>query len=219
MPTALVIRCKLCISQPNAWQHQDVSVMVHRKPNILHLREITVKERGRFQLHNCCLLLYHHTFYYFMSSPITLTRVSNRDLGPSCSSPCWLQKTVFGTSDFTGMNEWGTAHTVRAVAVGRCGQAPQSKLTLVSHWISFSFLSRASALCLSSSLCLASVAASISLIFKLKVTSFQRLKKKKRKVLSTKQTQLLAIENETPALPLSATVHRLNLKLAPGHWS
>ena len=71
-------------------------------------------------------------------------------------------------------NEWMTA---QGTAASRPRQAPQNKLTLVSHWISFSFLSRASALCLSSSLCLASVAASMSLIFKLKVTSFQRLKK------------------------------------------
>ena len=42
MPIALVIRCKHCISQPNALQHQDFSVMVHHKPNILHLHEITL---------------------------------------------------------------------------------------------------------------------------------------------------------------------------------
>ena len=42
MPTALVIRCKLCISQPNASQHQYFSLMVHCKTNILHLHEVTL---------------------------------------------------------------------------------------------------------------------------------------------------------------------------------
>lgn len=41
------------------------------------------------------------------------------------------------------------------------------KLTRVSHEVSFSFLTLASALCLSSSACFAAVAASMSLIFKL----------------------------------------------------
>lgn len=90
MPIALVVRCKLCISQPNAWQHQDVSVMVHRKPNILHLHEITVKENGRIQLLTCFVCLQRIScFLFFLSSPlITLKWVSGRDQGSSCSSLC-----------------------------------------------------------------------------------------------------------------------------------
>uniref|UniRef100_A0A0E9QAC2 Uncharacterized protein n=1 Tax=Anguilla anguilla TaxID=7936 RepID=A0A0E9QAC2_ANGAN len=50
--------------------------------------------------------------------------------------------------------------------------SPSSWNGLVSHWTSFSFLSRASALCFSSKRCFASVAASMSLSFRLVVTSF-----------------------------------------------
>lgn len=50
-----------------------------------------------------------------------------------------------------------------------------NRLTLVSHCCSFSFLSLASALCFSSSRCLASVAASMSLCFKFNVTSRHNL--------------------------------------------
>lgn len=49
------------------------------------------------------------------------------------------------------------------------------RLTLVSHCCSFSFLSRASALCFSSSRCLASVAASMSFSFRFSVTSLHNL--------------------------------------------
>lgn len=62
-------RSKLWVSQPNAWQHRDASVMVHHKPSILHLHETTVRERGEIQLHTCFVLLYH-TFNYLMCSPL-----------------------------------------------------------------------------------------------------------------------------------------------------
>lgn len=52
--------------------------MAHHKPNILHLHEITVKERGRVQLHTCCILLQYHPFYYFMSSPSINTEMNFR---------------------------------------------------------------------------------------------------------------------------------------------
>ena len=151
------------VSQPNAWQHRDASVMVHHKPSILHLHETTVRERGEIQLHNCFVILYH-TFNYLMCSPLNKWNEHSSHL---ITMLIWYFSIHW--------NEWMTA---QGTAASRPRQAPQNKLTLVSHWISFSFLSRASALCLSSSLCLASVAASMSLIFKLKVTSFQRLKKR-----------------------------------------
>lgn len=106
MPTALVIRCKLRISQPNAWQHQDVSVMVHHKPNILHLHEITVKERGRILLHTCCILLQYPTFYYFTSSSsITLKWVSGKGPGLLSLTPCLLKNSVVLQHSLTGTSE------------------------------------------------------------------------------------------------------------------
>lgn len=73
-------------------------------------------------------------------------------------------------------------------------------LTLVSHCISFSFLSLASPLCFSSSLCFASVAASMSLDFRLTVTSFHRLRVKHKSDLrfQTKQNKLLKSDYFVP---------------------
>lgn len=47
------------VSQPNAWQHPDVSVTVHHTPSILHPREITVRERRGRIGYTLALYVYH----------------------------------------------------------------------------------------------------------------------------------------------------------------